>query len=98
MTDISMTTYKDGLVYEDAELLIELIERKTRISSGITPSWLTFTFEHALKLKVMLAHIAHLITPCNKKCSKEAGFVEASDNSLPNDAIVLVQMIHECLT
>lgn len=50
-----MTTYKDWLVYEDAELLIELIERKARISSRITPNRLTLTFGYAIKRKAMQA-------------------------------------------
>lgn len=45
-----------------------------------------------------LADIAYLMTPCNKKCSKEADFIEASYYALPTHTIVLVGMTRECLT
>lgn len=90
-----MNTYKDCLVYEDAELLIE---SPHQFSSDPTQAnidfWVRYKDKRYAGSACTLGNIEYMMP----KCSKEDGFDETVYYGIPVDTIVLQEMTRECLT
>lgn len=89
-----MNTYKDWLVYEDAELLIE---SPHQFSSDPTQAnidfWVRYKDKRYAGSACTLANIEYMMP----KYSKEKGFKQMAYYALHSHTIVLVELSHVCL-